>query len=87
MVRKEYPGRGNILSKCPVAGGGISSERVRKADEARAESANRACRELRMGPLAGPCCTGPRGAFAFIWRMLGRQGRVSSTKALLRSVP
>lgn len=87
MVRKEYPGRGNILSKCPVAGGGISSERVRKADVARAESANRTWRELRMGPLAGPCYIGPSGDFAFIWRMLGRQGRVSNTKALLRSVP
>ena len=87
MVRKEYPGRGNILSKCPGAGAGISSERVRKADVARAESADSTWRELRMQPLAGPCYIGPSGDFAFIWRMLGRQGRVSNTKALLRSVP
>lgn len=63
MVRKEYPGRGNSVL-CPVAGAGVSSERVRKASVARAESADRTCRELRMGPLAratlhrtswGPC--------------------------------
>lgn len=86
MVRKEYPGRGNSVL-CPVAGAGVSSERVRKANVARAESADRTCRELRMGPLAGLHYIGPRGDLVFIWRMLGRQGRVSNTKALLRSVP
>lgn len=70
-----------------MAGAGISSERVRKAEAARAESADRTWRELRMGPLAGLHYIGPRRDFVFICRMLGRQGRVSNTKALLRSVP
>ena len=55
------------------AGAGILRERVRKADVARAESADRTWRELRMGPLAGPCYVGPGEGFVFIWRLLQRQ--------------
>ena len=69
------------------AGAGISREWVRKADVARAESADRTWRELRMGPLAGPCYVGPGEGFVFIWRLLRRQERMSSTESLLRSVP
>lgn len=32
-------------------------------------------RELRMGPLAGPCWHRPSGDFAFIWRMLEKIGK------------